>query len=75
MTQIEKIEAIIIYFECKKIGNDVTDDLKDVFEMISTLRKTPDKYLAAYRAFLEWKIPLLQRTSIRDSGDKPDLPY
>lgn len=74
MTQIEKIEAILKYFECKEIYHVKHEDyLREVFLVIDKLKENPDKYLAAYKNYLEFVLPLLQRTTIRDSGDKPEL--
>jgi len=74
MKRIEKIEAILDYFE-----TGVKPQHLEVSEILLTIDKlkesAPDKYLSAYRAFVEWNLPLLQRTTVRDSGNKPKLNY
>jgi hypothetical protein len=71
MTQIEKIEAILEYMEAGVKPDHLY--LSEIFRQIDEL--PADKYLAHYKSYLEFTIPLLQRTTVRDTGDKPKITY
>jgi len=71
MEQIKKIEAILRYFETGVKPDHL--ELSEILKQIDKLNE--DKYLAHYKNFLEFKQPLLMRTSIHEGGDKPELKY
>lgn len=74
MEQIEKIEAILEYFETGKHPSN--NELASILTVIDKLREgSPKDYLVAYKGFLEWKVPLLQRTTKADGSGKPDLKF
>lgn len=71
MTKIEIVEAILKYFETGTRPTNKTGMPLAVFDNIDQLSE--DKYLTQYKNYLEFVLPLLQRTTVRDTGDKPEL--
>jgi hypothetical protein len=71
MTQIEKIELILAYFETGVRPG--VKELEAIFYKIDQLNEKD--YLSHYRAFLEFKQPLLQRTTVKDGSDKPEFEF
>jgi hypothetical protein len=71
LTQIKKIEVILKYFE-----TGVRPKVKDLEGIFRVIDELPEKdYLSQYRAFLEFKQPLLQRTNIIDGSEKPKITF
>jgi hypothetical protein len=69
MTQIEKIEAIEKYI-FTGIHEELPLKIKQDIDNLSE-----EKRLNFWRNILEFTLPLLQRTTVRDTGDKPKITY